>query len=52
MQEKWDQNTFIFDNMFSSQVALDIIRDNEFLKSQIVNDCRLRQARPKWKDAI
>ena len=41
-EDKWDQNNIIVNNIFSFQVALDIIRSDEDLKQQNVEECRHR----------
>ena len=38
-REKWDQNKVVINNIFSFQAALDIIRNDEDLKPQNVEEC-------------
>ena len=45
------QNTVV-DNIFSYNVAIEIINYNEDLEHRIVEECRYRNDWPKWKDAI
>ena len=49
---KWDQNNIVINNIFVFQVALDIIRNDEVLESQNVEECRNRNDWPKWKEAM
>ena len=51
-REKWDRNKVIINNIFSFQMALDIIRNDENLEPQNVEECRNRNAWPKWKEAM
>ena len=41
-REKWDQNKVIINNIFAFQMALDIIRNDENLEPQNVEECRKR----------
>ena len=41
-REKWDQNKVIINNIFAFQMALDIIRNDENLELQNVEECRNR----------
>ena len=52
MREKWDRNNIAINNIFTFQVASDIIRNNEDLKPQNVEEYRHRNDWPKWKEAI
>ena len=52
MEEKWDRNNIAINNIFTFQVASDIIRNNEDLKPQNVEEYRHRNDWPKWKEAI
>ena len=48
----WDRNTTHINNVFSFQVAMDIIRNDEDQEPQNVNECRHRNDWLKWKEAI
>ena len=48
----WNRNTTHINNVFSFQVAMDIIRNDEDQKPQNVNKCRHRNDWLKWKEAI
>ena len=48
----WDQNTTLIDDVFSFQVAMDIIRNDEDQEPQNMNECRCRNNWLKWKEAI
>ena len=48
-REKWDWNTFVIDNIFSFQIVIDIIRNDEDLKVETMNECQHRKDWPKWK---
>ena len=50
--EKWDRNKFVVNNIFTFQVALDIIQNNNDLEPQNVNERRQRNDWPKWKEAM
>ena len=50
--EKWDQNNFDVNNIFSFQVALDIIQNDDDPEPQNTNECRQRNDWPKWKEAM
>ena len=39
MGEKWDRNNFVINNIFAFQVAFDIIRNDEDLEPQNVEEC-------------
>ena len=41
-REKWDRNKVIINNIFAFQMALDIIRNDENLKPQNVEECQNR----------
>ncbi|KAM1603471.1 hypothetical protein ACFX13_031052 [Malus domestica] len=49
--ELWDQNEIIIDDMFAFEVATEIIL-NDDIEPRFVDECKQRQDRPKWKDAI
>ena len=51
-REKWDRNKVIINNIFSFQMALDIIRKDENPKQQNVEECRNKNDWPKWKEAM
>ena len=51
-KEKWDRNKIVINNIFSFQVALDIIRNDEDLEPKNVEECRNRNDRPKWKETF
>ena len=40
------------DNIFSYNVAVEIMQQDEDLEPRSVNECRQRNDWPKWKDAI
>ena len=40
--DKWDRNDIIINSIFAFQMALDIIRNDEDLESQNVEECRDR----------
>ena len=48
----WDRNTTHINNVFSFQVARDIIRNDEDREPQNVNECRHRNDWLKWKKTI
>ena len=48
----WDRNTTLIDDAFSFQVAMDIISNDEDQEPQNMNECRRRNDRLKWKEAI
>ena len=50
--EKWDRNNFDVNNIFSFQVALDIIQNDDDPEPQNTNECRQRNYCPKWKEAM
>ena len=50
--DKWDRNDFVINNIFSFQVALDIIRNDEDPKPQNEEECRNKNDWPKWKEAM
>ncbi|RVW81532.1 Retrovirus-related Pol polyprotein from transposon TNT 1-94 [Vitis vinifera] len=50
--EKWDRNNIVINNIFSFQVASDIIRNDEDPEPRNVEECRHRNDWPKWKEAI
>ena len=51
-EDKWDRNNIVINNIFAFQVALDIIRNDENLKPQNVEECRNINDWPKWKEAM
>ena len=40
--DKWDRNNIVINNIFAFQVTLDIIRNDEDLEPQNVEECRIR----------
>ena len=48
----WDRNTTHINDVFSFQIAMDIIRNDEDQEQQNVNECRYRNDWLKWKEAI
>ena len=50
--DKCDRNNIVINNIFAFQVALDIIRNDEDLEPQNVEECRNRNDWPKWKEAM
>ena len=44
------RNKVIINNIFYFQMALDIIRNNENLEPQNVEECQNRNDWPKWKE--
>ena len=51
-REKCDRNKVIINNIFAFQMALDIIRNDENLEPQNVEECRNRNDWLKWKKAM
>ena len=49
-REKWNQNKVVINNIFSFQVALDIIRTDEDPEPQNVEKCRYRNDWSRWKE--
>ena len=49
---KWDQNDIVINNIFVFHMALNILRNDEDLEPQIVEECRHRNDWPKWKEAM
>ena len=47
-----DRSDIIIDNIFAFQVAMDIMRNDEYQEPQTVNECRKMNDWPKWKEAI
>ena len=45
----WDRNTTLIDDVFSFQVAMDILSNDEDQEPQNMNECRLRNDWLKWK---
>ena len=50
--ETKDRSDIIIDNIFAFQVAMDIMRNDEYQEPQTVNKCRKMKDWPKWKEAI
>ena len=50
--DKWDRNNFDVNNIFSFQVALDIIQNDDDPEPQNTNECRQRNDWPKWREAM
>ena len=50
--ETKDHSGIIIDNIFAFQVAMDIMRNDEYQELQTVNECRKMNDWPKWKEAI
>ena len=50
--EKWDQNNFVVDNIFSFQVALDIIQNDDDPEPQNVDECKQINDWSKWEEAM
>ena len=50
--EIWDRRNTLVSNAFSFQVAMNIIRNDEYQEPQTINECRNRQDWEKWKEAI
>ena len=50
--KKWDWNTLVINNIFSFQIAVDIIRNDEDPKVETMNECQHRKYWPKWKEFI
>ena len=48
----WDRNTILIDDVFSFQVAMNIISNDEYQELQNMNECRRRNDWLKWKEAI
>ena len=48
----WNRNTTHINNVFSFQVAMNIIRNDEDQEPQNVNECRHRNDWLKWKEAV
>ena len=51
-REKCDRNKAIINNIFVFQMTLDIIRNDEDLEPQNVEECRNRNDWPKWKKVM
>ena len=47
---RWDQNDILLNNIFTFQVALEIIRNDEDPELQNMEECRHRNDWPKWKE--
>ena len=50
--ETKDRSDIIIDNIFTFQVAMDIMRNDEYQEPQTVNECRKMNYWPKWKETI
>ena len=50
--ETKDRGDIIIDNIFAFQVAMDVMRNDEYQEPQTVNECRKMKDWPKWKVAI
>ena len=50
--EKWNRNNFDVNNIFTFQVALDIIQNDDDLEPQNTNECRQRNDWPKCREAM
>ena len=42
----------MIDNIFAYNVAIEIMQQDEDFEPKSVHECRQRNDRPKWKDAI
>ena len=51
-REKWDRNNIFINNIFTFQVAYEVIRNDENTEPRNVEECRHRNDWPKWKEAI
>ena len=51
-RETNDRSNIIIDNIFTFQVAMDIMRNDEYQEPQTVNECRKMNYWPKWKETI
>ncbi|KAL6327585.1 hypothetical protein AAG906_021876 [Vitis piasezkii] len=51
-ESKTHQADIIIDNIFAFQVAMDIMRNDEYQEPQTMNECRKMNDWPKWKEAI
>ena len=49
---KWDRNDIVINNIFSFQVALKILGNDEDPAPQNVEECLHRNDWPKWKEAM
>ena len=50
--ETEDRSDIIIDNIFTFQVAMDIMRNDEYQEPQTMNEYRKMNDWPKWKEAI
>ena len=50
--ETKDRGDIIIDNIFAFQVAMDIMRNDEYQEPQTMNECRKMKDWPKQKEAI
>ena len=51
-EKKWNRNNIVINNIFTFQVASNIIKNNEDPKAQNLEECRHRNDWPKWKEVI
>ena len=51
-RETRNHNDIIIDNIFAFRVAIDLMRNDEDQKPQIVGECQKRNEWPKWKETI
>ena len=52
MEKKGDWNTLVIDNLFSFQIDIDIIRNDEDSKVETMNECQHTKYWSKWKEYI
>ena len=50
--ETKNRSDIIINNIFAFQVAMDIMRNDEYQEPQTVNECRKMNDWLKWKEAI
>ena len=50
--ETKDHSDIIIDNILAFQVAMDIMRNDEYQEPQTVNKCQKMNDWPKWKETI
>ena len=48
----WNQNNIVVDNIFSYNVAVEIMQQGEDFEPKSINECRQRNDWPKRKEAI
>ncbi|WRX28465.1 Reverse transcriptase [Theobroma cacao] len=51
-RKRWNQNEINVDDIFTYNVALNIMKENEDLEPISIEECRYRNDWPMWKDAI